>query len=173
MDRTQLEKMRRACKDARERALVDVLYSTGCRVSELVNIKTSEVDMKSGEVEVLGKGKKRRTVYLNAAAILSIQEYMLQRDDSSPWLFVCERAPHRQLTRNQTGKVIRKIADRANINGVSPHIIRHTTATMALRAGMPAQDIQRMLGHSKLDTTMIYAETDQTEVKTEHARCVV
>lgn len=172
LDRTSLEKLRRACQDLREKMLVDVLFSTGCRISELCGIRIQDVDFRTGEVLVTGKGNKQRIVYLNPAAMLSIRDYLKSRADENPYLVVSERAPHHQMDRNRVGRIIKAIGARANVD-VTPHVLRHTTATIALRSGMPVQSIQKMLGHSSIATTMIYAETDQTDVKSEHNRCVV
>lgn len=172
LDRLQLERMRRACTDDRDRAIIDLLFSTACRASEMINIKLSDVDFVTKEIRVIGKGNKERTVYLNASAVLSLRTYLNSRGDESPWLIVSERAPHHQLTRDGLGLIVRRISKAACVE-CSPHVIRHTTATLAMKAGMPVQDIQKMLGHSSISTTMIYAEQDPADVKAEHTRCVV
>lgn len=173
LSRDELAKMKRACMTAQERAVLDVLYSTGCRASELISIKISDIDFTSRRVEVFGKGKKYRNVDLNAEAILSIYAYMAERDDDDPHLIVSERAPHNGITRESLGKIVKKIADRAGVKGVSPHILRHTMATLAMQGGMAVQNLQRSLGHEQISTTMIYAETDDTEVKNQHMKYVV
>lgn len=121
---------------------------------------------------VMGKGSKERIVYLNAKAMLTLQTYLDSRDDNNTALFVGDRAPHTALKKSGLERIVRIISERAGMD-ITPHIFRHTTATVALQSGMPVQDVQRMLGHTKLDTTMIYAEVSQDSVKMMHKRCVV
>lgn len=170
-----LEYIRRACITDKERALVEFLYSTGCRISEVASAKLSDVDWPRNEVAVIGKGNKHRTCYLNAKAVVALQQYLRSRDDDSDGLFVSDRAPHNAIGKPGLEKIVRIICERCSQIGVhvTPHVLRHTTATVALQNGMPVQDVQRMLGHSSINTTMIYAETNQREVKTLHERCVI
>lgn len=173
LTREELERLKRACITTRERAVVDVLYSTGCRASELINIKIDDIDFSSRRVQVIGKGRKERPVDLNDAAIISIQEYLADRKDDSPYLFVATRAPHNKFTRESLQKIVAQIAERAGIRNISPHILRHTFATLALQGGMDVQNVQRSLGHEQISTTMIYAETSDADVKAQHIRYVV
>jgi integrase/recombinase XerD len=173
LTREELEKMRRACRTNQERAVLDVLYSTGCRASELIGIRIEDIDFSEREVLVLGKGKKYRKVQLNAAAILSIRAYLADRDDGDPHLIVSTHAPHDAISRESLGKIVKRVAERAGIRGVSPHILRHTFATLAMQSGMAVQNVQRSLGHEQIGTTMIYAEINDAEVKAQHERCVV
>lgn len=170
LSRIELEKLRRACKDTRDLALVDVLYSTGCRVSELVNM-TFE-DLSGNEISIVGKGRKHNTVYLNANARISLDEYLKIRKGDSHYIFVSDREPHNKLS-------VRSVENRLNLLGkelgfrVFPHKIRHTTATNAKKNGMPLENIQKMLGHSNISTTLIYAEISENEVATAHERYVI
>ena len=173
LTREQLEEMRRACVTTQERAILDVLYATGCRVSELCNMKIGDLDLTTMQGQVLGKGSKYRTIYLNASAKLSIKAYLRERVDDTPYLIVSTRAPYHGISREAVFKIVKRIASRCGLTWVGPHIIRHTSATMALRTGMKIQDVQKMLGHSNIATTMIYLDIDPEGVRYEHLRCVV
>ena len=172
LTRIQLEELRRACRTDRERAIVDTLFSTGCRVAELVNMRKSDVNADGQSVQIIGKGKKHNTVYLNSNAILSLDKYISGRTDSSDYLFVAERRPYGRIS---TRTVERIITDLSQIIGfkVTPHVIRHTTATLGLQSGMKITEVQKMLGHASVNTTQIYAETSQEDVRTAHLKYVV
>lgn len=174
MSLRDLEKIRVACKDKREKALVDFLYSTGCRASEAADVLLEDVDMESGTARIRhGKGDKERTVYINAECAISLQAYLDGRNDETPHLFVESRRPYRKISIHSMDKIIRKIVERTDVRvHVTPHVFRHTTATVAIQHGMPVEQVQRMLGHESLDTTMIYAKTDQSQVKLNHERYV-
>lgn len=170
----ELETMRSVCSTPREKALVDLLYSTGCRVSEVASLLISDVDLDAGSAVVRhGKGDKRRTVYLNAESIVSLRAYLASRTDDCPSLFVSDRMPAHPLTSRSIEIAISRIRDRSGIAAhVTPHVFRHTTATTALRSGMPVEQVQRLLGHSNINTTLIYAKTDDSDVKANHQRFV-
>lgn len=172
LTRFQLEKLRRACRTKREKAIIDVLYSTGCRVAELVNMRLSDIDFEQKAVYIIGKGKKHNIVYLNTNAQLSLEEYLKIREGDSDYVFVSDRRPHDRIT---TRAIERICAELSQIVGfkVSPHIIRHTTATLSLQSGMPITQVQKMLGHANVATTQIYAETLQSDVYQSHQRFVV
>ena len=172
LTRIQLEQLRRACRTKREIAIVDVLYSTGCRVAELVRMKKSDVDTGNKSIHIVGKGRKHNTVYLNSNAVLSLDDYLCSRHDDSDYLFIRERRPHNSI---DTRTVQHIFSELSNIVGfhVSPHIIRHTTATLSLQSGMPITQVQKMLGHSSVATTQIYAETLQEDVMYSHEKYVV
>lgn len=174
MSLRDLEKIRVACKDKREKALVDFLYSTGCRVSEAADVLLEDVDMENGTARIRhGKGDKERTVYINAECAISLQAYLDGRTDETPYLFVESRRPYRRISIHSMDKIIRKIVERTDVRvHVTPHVFRHTTATVAIQHGMPVEHVQRMLGHESLDTTMIYAKTDNSQVKLNHERYV-
>lgn len=172
----ELEYIRRACADARDKAIIEFLYSTGCRVSELTCIKKSDVDWNRKSVHLFGKGNKHRTSYLNAKAEVALLEYLKSRDDECEYLFVSQRKPHGQLKKCAVEKIVRQIAERASNHvqkPVSPHVFRHTTATTALNNGMPLEDISKLLGHENVATTMIYAKVAESNVQSGHKKYVV
>lgn len=168
----ELEELRAACNDARERMTVEVLYSTGCRVTEFTSIKVNDIDFVNGEIVVLGKGGKYRKVYLSDRAIILINEYLRERDYDSEYLYSAIRFRNKQLSNRSVENMIHEIAGRTDIKKkVTPHVIRHTYATLSLNRGMPVNEIQKILGHSSISTTMIYAETSDN-LKLEHNRYV-
>lgn len=170
----ELELLRDACRTYREKAIIEVFYSTGCRVSEMVNLSKSDVDFVKGEVKLFGKGAKHRISYINARAEVSLKKYLFSRRDENPALFVSDRNPHDRLKKTAIEKVVREIGERSGIGRrVFPHLIRHTTATDALERGMNVAEVQKILGHEKLDTTMIYAKVCQENVKHDHKRYIV
>lgn len=172
----ELEYLRKACETLREKAMIEVLYSTGCRVSELSILKKSDIDWHEKTVHLYGKGKKHRISFINAKAEVALLEYLKTREDDSEYLFVTERKPYRQVKREGLEKIVRKISNRASLNitkHVTPHVLRHTTASTAMQNGMPVQDISKLLGHSSINTTMIYAKTSLEEVKTGHKKYII
>lgn len=172
----ELEYIRKACITPRDKAMVEFLYSTGCRVSELTMVKKTDIDWIKKSVHLFGKGKKYRTSYINAKAEVALLEYLKTRDDDNEYLFVSQRKPHGKLNKCGVEKIIRQIAERVTDNvkkPVSPHIFRHTTATTALNNGMPIEDIQIILGHENISTTMIYAKTSTENVRNGHMRYIV
>ena len=174
LDDYELEKLRSACDTIRDEALVEFLYSTECRVSELVNVNKEDVNIKDGEVTLAGKGDKERKSYLTAHASLALQEYLKSRDDDNDALFVSKVKPHNRLKKGAIEKIIGELGVKAGIDKkVYPHLIRHTTATMGLQHGMDVTEIQKMLGHANIETTMIYAEVNQNDVKTSHKKYII
>lgn len=172
---SDLEYIRAACSDARDMALVEVLYSTGCRVSELCRLKKSDVDWNNRTVQLYGKGRKHRISYLNAKAEVYLRWYLDSREDGEEWLFLSKRGAH-AMTPAGIQKVLRNIKARMGEDigkSVTPHVFRHTTATTALRGGMPAEDIQALLGHENIETTMVYAETCDESVAHNHKKYVI
>lgn len=174
LEQIELEIIRKACITDRERAVIEVLYSTGCRVSELARIRLSDIDWNAHSVELFGKGRKYRTSYINAKAEVAIRTYLSRRVHQSLYLF-CNDRGGAQMTKGNIERMIRVIRDRAGMSDrrITPHTFRHTTATQALNAGMPITDIQRLLGHSSVNTTMIYAHTSQEGVQAGHKRYIV
>lgn len=169
----ELEKVRMACKNVREKALVEFLYSTGARVTEACNIKISEVDFDKGEVLLFGKGNKHRISYLSAKASLYLVEYLKSRTDQSEYLFVSERKPHNSLKKEAIERVIRNLGKRSNIGrDLYPHLFRHTVATDMLRKNAPITDVQKMLGHVNVNTTMVYAKVCDEDVKRSHSKSI-
>lgn len=174
LSQLELEMLRNACETIREKAILEFLYSTGCRVSEAVGVNLSDIDWASGELEVLGKGNKHRKVYLNAKAQVALKEYILARADNNDVLFVSDRAPYGRIQKQAMERAITKIAGRSGVKkNVTPHILRHTYATVMAQGGTPIQDVSAALGHSSVNTTMIYAEISENQVKAGHARCVI
>lgn len=171
---SELETLRAVCKTPKEKALIETLYSTGCRVSEIVNIKIRDIDFEQREVKVFGKGKKQRIVYLNAKALLSIKMMLGARKYDSVYLFENDRQPHGQLKIDAIRKTVKTLGKRAEISGrVFPHRIRHTTATDALRRGMSIEQVQQLLGHEEIATTLEYAKVNREEVKEKHTKYIV
>lgn len=176
LSQVELEYLRIACNTPRERAIIEFLYSTGCRVSELAMVKKADVDWAAKSVHLFGKGRKHRTSFLNAKAEVSLQEYMDSRKDDCEYLFVSERKPHRQMHKEGLEKIVRTIAGRVSTHTqkhITPHVLRHTTATTALQSGMPIEDISKLLGHESIDTTMIYAKISLEAVQAGHKKHIV
>lgn len=170
----EMELIRDACQTRREKAIIETFYSTGCRVSELAILKKTDVDFRKGEVHLFGKGSKHRISYINAKAEVALKKYLFPRSDDCPALFVTDRSPVRALKKEGIESIVRKIGERSGIERrVYPHLIRHTTATDALERGMNVAEVQKILGHEKLDTTMIYAKVCQDNVKYDHKRYIV
>ena len=155
-------------EDARLSAIIETLLSTGCRVTELVGINRN--DIKEDELIVYGKGRKERTVYLNAKAQRAIERYLKTRNDNNEALFVTQTEPHERLKVSGVEIVVRNFGRKLGIENVHPHRFRRTCATFALRRGMPIEQVSEMLGHECLDTTRIYAITDQEQLKVNHQK---
>lgn len=166
----ELERVRRACRTSRETCIVEVLYSTGCRVCELCSIRLEQVDWEKCEIVVLGKGGKYRKVFLNAKAVIAAQAYLKERRHDSPYL-LCNDRGGGQMGKANIERIFTRIEKETGIT-VSPHIMRHTMATQAL-TGTGVEVVQKMLGHASIATTMIYAEVDASSVHAAHLRCVL
>lgn len=172
----ELEYLRQCCRTERERAIIGFLFSTGCRVSEISGVKKGDIDWNARTVHLFGKGSKHRTSFLNAKCEVTLKAYLKTRTDDSEYLFVTERRPYRQLKTDALEKIVRKISTRSSPEmhkHVTPHILRHTTATLALQNGMPIADISKLLGHEKIDTTMIYIHSSMETVQAGHRKYVV
>lgn len=172
----ELEYLRMACETPRELAIIETLYSTGCRVSELAAIKKSDIDWQTKSVHLFGKGKKHRYSFLNAKSEVALKVYLATRDDDCEYLFATIRKPHRKLSKDGIEKIVRVIAKRCsgNVNKkITPHVLRHTTATLALKRGMSIEEISKLLGHENLETTMIYANSSVDDIKAVHAKHVI
>lgn len=168
---TELERLRyEAAKDVRMTALLEVLLSTGCRISEVSGMNRKDLD--GDEIIVYGKGKKERTVYLNAKARLSLERYLATRTDSNEPMFVSEDRPHSRWLVSGMGADIRKLGRICGVTDTHPHRFRRTAATMALNRGMPIEQVQLMLGHESIETTTIYAVSAQEAVKASHKKYV-
>lgn len=166
----QLEQLRDNCKNSRDLALIDLLASTGIRVGELVKLNRADIDFNERQCVVFGKGNKERTVYFNARAKIHLQEYLDSRTDDNAALFVTLAEPHNRLTISGVEVRIRGLGKRLNMPKVHPHKFRRTLATMAIDKGMPIEQVQRLLGHVKIDTTLQYAIVNQNNVKLAHKK---
>lgn len=166
----ELELLRDSCKTTRQRAILEFLFSTGCRLEEMVNTNIEDIKWDKSELNVIGKGNKERTVYLNAKAKLYLKKYLEERKNrSNPALFICSKHPFGRLGNRSVEREINKIAKAAGFDkSIFPHLIRHTTATLGLQAGMSLTSIQHLLGHEDPSTTQIYAETSNSDVKYEY-----
>ena len=170
----ELETVRGCCKTLREKAMVDLLYSTACRVSEFCALNIADINWENHTVHIeRGKGGKGRTTYINAEAEISLRAYLASRKDDKPALFVSCRSPHDRLAIKAVQNEISKIVGRCSINAhVTPHIFRHTAASLALQRGMPLEQVQKFLGHARIQTTLRYAKTLSQDVQLNHARCI-
>lgn len=169
----QLETLRDSCTELRDLAMVDFLVSTGVRVGELVTINRADIDFNERQCVVLGKGGKERTVYFNARAKVHLLNYLASRTDSQRALFVSLASPHQRLTISGVETRIRQLGKTAKICRIHPHKFRRTLATMAIDKGMPIEQVQRLLGHTKIDTTLHYAMVNQNNVKIAHRKYIV
>lgn len=161
----EVELMRRACKSDFDEALFETFYSTGCRVSEVVNMKIADIDFENDQIKVCGKGDKERFVLLTPRAHLSLKLYIQGRNDDSPDLFVSKIGKHRHLGKCSLESCIRDIGKNAGISRtITPHVIRHTTASHLLEH-TEIDVVQDILGHSKIETTRIYAKTSKERIK--------
>ena len=167
-----LEKMRDNCEALRDLAMIDMLVSTGMRVGEMVLLNRNDIDFEERECVVFGKGGKERIVYFDARAKLHLQAYLDERKDDNPALFVTLRSPHRRLQIGGIEHRLREMGKRLNIQKVHPHKFRRTLATMAIDKGMPIEQLQRLLGHQRIDTTLQYAMVKQSNVKTAHRKYI-
>lgn len=168
----EMEKLRDYCSEIRDLAIIDMLASTGMRVGELVLLNRKDIDFSERECIVLGKGDKERIVYFDAKAKLHLEEYLETREDDNPALFVSLRAPHKRLQIGGVECRLRKIGAELNINKVHPHKFRRTLATMAIDKGMPIEQVQQLLGHQSIDTTLQYAMVNQNNVKESHRKFI-
>ena len=167
-----IEKLRDHCSNTRDLAMIDLLYSTGMRVGELVNLNIDNVDMEQRECIVYGKGDKERKVYFDAKAKIHLQNYLNSRFDTNPALFVTLDAPHERLKISGVEIRIRELGRKLGLERIHPHKFRRTMATRAIDKGMPIEQVQKILGHSQIDTTMQYAIVNQTNVKISHQKFI-
>lgn len=167
-----LETMRDNCDNLRDLALIDMLASTGMRVGELILLNRSDINFEERECVVFGKGSKERIVYFDARAKIHLQNYLDSRTDSNPALFVSLKAPHSRLKIGGVEVRLRELGKRLNLVRVHPHKFRRTLATMAIDKGMPVEQLQRLLGHQRIDTTLQYAMVKQSNVKIAHRKYI-
>ena len=167
-----MEKMRDACGELRDLAIIDLLYSTGIRVGELVRLNISDVNMEQRECIVFGKGDKERRVYFDAKAKIHLMEYLASRTDGNPALFVSLNGKHKRLQISGVEIRLRQMGRKLSLDRIHPHKFRRTMATRAIDKGMPIEQVQKILGHSQIDTTMQYAIVNQSNVKSSHQKFI-
>lgn len=168
----ELEEMRDACIEIRDLAMVDFLASTGVRVGELVNLDRVDIDMQERSCVVLGKGGKEREVYFDARTKIHVQNYLNSRTDNNPALFVSLLRPYDRLKISGVEIRLRELGKRINIKKIHPHKFRRTMATKAIDKGMPIEQVQVLLGHRKIDTTLQYAMVNQNNVRNSHKKFI-
>ncbi|RFZ80034.1 integrase [Lacrimispora amygdalina] len=167
-----LETMRDHCDSLRDLALIDMLASTGMRVGELVLLNRDDINFEERECVVFGKGSKERMVYFDARTKIHLQNYLAQRTDSNNALFVSLKAPYERLQIGGVETRLRELGKRLSLPRVHPHKFRRTLATMAIDKGMPVEQLQRLLGHQRIDTTLQYAMVKQSNVKIAHRKYI-
>ena len=167
-----LEQLRDACEEVRDLAIIDILASTGMRVGELVNLNRDDVNFNERECVVFGKGNSERIVYFDARTKIHLRNYLDTRTDNNPALFVSLTMPRERLLIGGVETRLREIGERADLQKVHPHKFRRTLATRAIDKGMPIEQVQKLLGHVKIDTTMGYAQVQQANVKNSHRKFI-
>lgn len=178
----ELELLRSKANNIRDKAIIEFLYSTGCRLNEMVNLNISDIDFVNSQTMVLGKGNKYRIVYFSVRCKSILQEYISSRNDDNEALFVSDMTNckgglksdrHERLHPSGVEVMLRVLGKKCGISNVHPHRFRRTAATLALKRGMKLSDVQKMLGHSDIKTTTIYATTTFDEVKHEHEKYII
>ena len=167
-----LELMRDNCIELRDLAMIDMLASTGMRVGEMVLLNQNDIDFNERECVVFGKGNKERVVYFDARTKIHLQNYLTGRKDDNPALFVSLKAPHERLQIGGIETRLREFGKQLGLHKVHPHKFRRTLATMAIDKGMPIEQLQQLLGHRKIDTTLQYAMVKQSNVKIAHRKYI-
>ena len=167
-----LEKMRDNCTELRDLAMIDMLASTGMRVGEMVLLNRNDIDFNERECIVFGKGSKERVVYFDARTKIHLQNYLNGRTDNNPALFVSLKSPHKRLKIGGVEVRLREFGKQLGLQRVHPHKFRRTLATMAIDKGMPIEQLQQLLGHRKIDTTLQYAMVKQSNVKIAHRKYI-
>ena len=167
-----IEKLRDGCDEIRDLAMIDFLTSTGVRVGELVRLNKSDINFEDRSCIVFGKGSKEREVYFDARTKLHLEKYLSMRNDNNPALFVSLLAPYDRLEISGVEIRLRKLGNDLELQRVHPHKFRRTMATKAIDKGMPIEQVQRLLGHAKIDTTLQYAMVNQNNVKLSHHKYI-
>lgn len=167
-----LELMRDNCETVRDLAIIDLLASSGMRVGEMVALNRDDINFNERECVVFGKGNKERLVYFDARTKIHLQNYLESRTDGNPALFVSLKAPFERLLIGGVEARLRELGKRLNLPKVHPHKFRRTLATSAIDKGMPIEQVQQLLGHQKIDTTMHYAMVKQQNVKLAHRKYI-
>ena len=167
-----LEKLRDTSNCIRDLALIELLFSTGIRVGELVKLNISDINFEDRSCKVIGKGNKQREVYFDARTKIHLKQYLSIRNDENEALFVSKKKPHQRLSIAGIELIVRKLGIQTEIDRVHPHKFRRTLATMAIDKGMPIEQVQKLLGHVKIETTMHYAMVNQNNVKISHRKYI-
>ena len=167
-----LELMRDNCTELRDLAMIDMLATTGMRVGEMVLLNRNDIDFNERECIVFGKGSKERVVYFDARTKIHLQNYLGSRTDDNPALFVSLKSPHERLEIGGVEVRLRELGKQLGLQKVHPHKFRRTLATMAIDKGMPIEQLQQLLGHRKIDTTLQYAMVKQSNVKIAHRKYI-
>ncbi len=171
LTKEEFEMLRLGAKTLRQKALLELLYSTGCRLEEIENMKKSDIDWQRLQIRVVGKGNKERIVYINATAQVHLKKYFMSRLDNDPAVFVTQRKPIKFMGRRAIQREIEKIGEQSGLNKeVYPHLIRHTFSTHMLNSGMSLNILQQILGHDDPSTTLVYAELDNVTVENEYRK---
>ena len=168
----ELENLRDNCDEIRDLAIIDLLSSTGIRIGELIKLNREDINFQERQCVVFGKGNKERTVYFNARTKIHLQKYLSTRDDNNSALFVSLHAPHNRMSINGIEYRLKELGKKLNIAKVHPHKFRRTLATMAIDKGMPIEQVQCLLGHVRIDTTLHYAMVNQNNVKMAHRKFI-
>ncbi len=167
-----IESLRNACTNTRDLAILEFLASTGVRIGELVQLDRNHINFYERSCIVLGKGNKQREVYFDAKTKIHLLEYLDMRKDNNKALFVSQNKPHQRLSISGIEKILQKLGRQTDIDRVYPHKFRRTLATMAIDKGMPIEQVQKLLGHVRIDTTMHYAMVNQSNVKLAHRKYI-
>lgn len=167
-----MERMRDYCTELRDLAIIDMLASTGMRIGEMVLLNKADINFNERECVVFGKGDKERVVYFDARTKIHLQNYLESRTDDDPALFVTLKAPHKRINIGGIESRLRKMGQLLNIEKVHPHKFRRTLATIAIDKGMPIEQLQKLLGHKRIDTTLQYAMVKQSNVKLAHKKYI-
>lgn len=165
-----MEKLRRQCEHIRDMALIEFLYSTGVRISELCALNRDDIRISDKEIVIYGKGAKEREVYLTPVSCMYLSAYLYQREDDNPALFVSHKKPYSRLNPGGVRAMLKKIGLAAGVEKVHPHRFRTTLATNLIKKGMPVEEVKVILGHEKIDTTLLYALVDKSKVKSDLSR---